>query len=117
METAEKEKKLKIPFTGRSSGQSAFDPNVSAKLRNASKVNKDGLFANFETCENGLTEEQVHEKQEKFGPNEVATEKAPAWYLQFLQAFITPFNGILIVIASISFVTDVVMASTPAERD
>ncbi|HSY77506.1 MAG TPA: magnesium-translocating P-type ATPase, partial [Bacteroidia bacterium] len=54
---------------------------------------------------------------EKFGPNEVASEKAPAWYIQFAQAWITPFNGILIVIAVISFITDVGMAATPAERD
>jgi len=117
METTEKEKKLKIPFTSRSNGQSAFDPAVASKLRNASKVTKDALFTNLETCEGGLTEEQVTEKQEKFGQNEVATEQAPAWYIQFLQAFITPFNGILFVIACISFVTDVVMASTPADRD
>ncbi len=117
METIEKEKKIKIPFTGRSAGQSAFDPAVTGKLRGAAKVVKETLFTNFETCESGLTEEQVQEKQEKFGSNEVATEKAPAWYIQFLQAFLTPFNGILFVIACISFTTDVIYAATPAERD
>ncbi|MGP8215269.1 MAG: magnesium-translocating P-type ATPase [Bacteroidia bacterium] len=97
--------------------QNSFDPVIAGKLKSAAKANKEELFANLGTSEAGLTEEQVQEKQEKFGLNEIASEKAPPWFVQFAQAWITPFNGILIVIAGISFVTDVVMAATPAERD
>jgi len=120
METIEKEKKLKMPnlrFGSSNNTQNSFDSVIAGKLKSAAKASKDELFSSFETCESGLSEEQVTEKQEKFGPNEIASEKAPAWYLQFLQAFITPFNGILIVIAGISFVTDVVMAKTTDDRD
>ncbi len=120
METIEKERKLKMPSLGfgkSANTQNSFDPIIAGKLKSAAKANKDELFANLETCESGLTEEQLVEKHEKFGPNEVASEKAPAWYIQFAQAWITPFNGILIVIAVISFITDVGMAATPAERD
>src|SRR5580698_4024437 len=102
METIEKEKKLKMPnisFGKSNNSQNSFDTVIAGKLKAAGKMNKDGLFSHFETSESGLTEEQVTEKQEKFGPNEVASERAPAWYIQFLQAFITPFNGILFVIA------------------
>lgn len=120
METTEKERKLKMPsFRFGSSGntQNSFDPAIAAKLRGAAKSTKDELFASFGTGESGLTDELLAEKQEKFGPNEIASEKAPPWYVQFMQAWITPFNGILIVIAIISFVTDVAMAPTRAERD
>ena len=120
METVEKERKLKMPNLGfRSSGNTLnnFDSVIAGKLKSAAKATKDELFTNLGTCESGLTEEQLAEKQEKFGPNEIASEKAPAWYIQFAQAWITPFNGILLVIAGISFVTDVVMAATPEDRD
>lgn len=117
MEGVEKESKIKFPFASRNTQQNAFDAQVSALLRNASKEPKENLFSALETGENGLTEEKVQEKIEKYGTNEVATEKAPSWYIQFLLAFLTPFNGILIVIACISFVTDAVMAATPQDRD
>ncbi len=120
METIEKERKLKMPnlsFGKSGNSQNSFDPIIAGKLKSAAKATKEELFTNLDTCESGLTEEQLAEKQEKFGPNEIASEKAPAWYIQFMQAWITPFNGILIVIAAISFVTDVTMAATPAERD
>ncbi len=117
METAEKESKIKFPFVTRGTQQNAFDAQILAILRDAAKAANDVLFSNLETSESGLTQEKVKEKKEKFGPNEVATEKAPSWIMQFLLAFLTPFNGILAVIASISFITDVVMAPTLQERD
>ncbi len=117
MEATEKESKIRFPFTTRGTQQNAFDTQVTAMLREASGAKTENLYANLETGETGLAEEQVKEKLEKYGLNEVVTEKAPSWVVQFLLAFLTPFNGILAVIACISFVTDVVMAPTPAERD
>jgi Mg2+-importing ATPase len=120
METIEKERKLKMPsLSFGKSGNSAnsFDPVIAGKLKSAAKANKEELFSNLETCETGLTEEQLAEKQEKFGPNEIASEKAPPWFVQFAQAWITPFNGILLVIAAISFYTDVIRPTNPADRD
>src|ERR1700722_2025526 len=120
METTEKERKLKMPslsFGKSGNTQNSFDPVIAGKLKSAAKATKEELFINLETCETGLTEEQLQDKHEKFGPNEIASEKAPPWFIQFMQAWITPFNGILLVIAAISFVTDVVMAPSRAERD
>jgi len=63
-----------------------------------------------------LSSEQVEKIQESIGFNEVEHEKAPAWYIQLLQAFVNPFIVVLIVIACISLVTDVILASRE-ERD
>jgi Mg2+-importing ATPase len=93
-----------------------FDHEAATKLRNASRTDKNYFFAMLDTQETGLSDAQVHEKQQQFGPNEVAHEKAPAWYIQLLQAFINPFIGILIVIAIVSLITDVFLAA-PADRD
>ncbi len=64
----------------------------------------------------GLSEEEVETKRAKCGVNEIQHEKAPAWYRQLLEAFINPFIGVLIIIATISFIMDVVMAP-PGEED
>ena len=93
-----------------------FDQAAAAKLRNAARIDKNNLFALLDAQESGLTDAQVHEKKQHFGPNEVAHEKAPAWYIQLLQAFINPFIGILLVIAIVSLITDVFLAA-PADRD
>src|ERR1700744_4069980 len=89
---------------------------AATKLRNAARSDKNYFFAMLNTQETGLSDAQVHEKQQQFGPNEVAHEKAPAWYIQLLQAFINPFIGILIVIAIVSLITDVFLAA-PEDRD
>ena len=93
-----------------------FDQAAATKLRNAARTEKNYFFAMLDAQETGLTDTQVHEKQQHFGPNEVAHEKAPAWFIQMLQAFINPFIGILIVIAIVSLITDVFLAA-PADRD
>jgi P-type Mg2+ transporter len=93
-----------------------FDAVAAAKLRGVSRAHRSSVLAMLGSQETGLTEDQVEEQLQQFGPNEVAHEKAPAWYVQLLQAFINPFIGILIVIAIVSLITDVFLAA-PEDRD
>ncbi|HLZ86410.1 MAG TPA: HAD-IC family P-type ATPase, partial [Puia sp.] len=93
-----------------------LDPAAATKLRTAARAGRNELFVLLDAGESGLGEIEVREKQYQFGANEVAHEKAPAWYIQLLQAFINPFIGILIVIAIVSLITDVFLAA-PADRD
>jgi Mg2+-importing ATPase len=53
----------------------------------------------------------VEEKRAVSGLNDVTHDKAPAWYVQLFQAFIeSRFIGVLMLIAIVSFITDVMMA-------
>ena len=88
----------------------------SQKLKTAAKANQEQLYEFVESNPLGLSKKQVHDKQLQFGHNEVAHEKAPAWYVQLLQSFLNPFIGVLIIIAIISLITDVAMA-LPGDRD
>jgi Mg2+-importing ATPase len=96
--------------------ENEFDTVAAERLRAAAKANKAALFSLMESRETGLTGDEVAEKQKVSGTNEVAHEKAPAWYVQLLQAFLNPFIGVLIVIALVSLITDVYMAA-PGDRD
>ncbi|MBC7511707.1 MAG: magnesium-translocating P-type ATPase [Ferruginibacter sp.] len=93
-----------------------FNTNAERELKNAAKADKDGYLAMLNSKETGLSFTEVQNKQKQFGLNEIAHEKAPAWYIQFLQAFLNPFIGVLIVIAIISLITDVLIIS-PKDRD
>jgi P-type Mg2+ transporter len=96
--------------------ENEFDTVATERLRSAARADKSALFTLLESRETGLNEAEVLEKQRMVGANEVAHEKAPAWYIQLLQAFINPFIAVLIVIALVSLITDVFMAA-PADRD
>jgi len=63
----------------------------------------------------GLTPEQVEERLEQYGPNQITQEKPPTWYQQLFHAFVTPFNGVLFAVSIVSLFTDVIFAA-PEDR-
>jgi len=99
------------------SSSTGFNDRAATLLRNASGQDKPGLFKLLDSEDGGLDADTVESKLEKYGANEVAHDKAPAWYVQLLQAFIDPFIGVLILIAVVSLITDVILAPDPAQRD
>jgi Mg2+-importing ATPase len=109
-----KKKKDENGSTGKSLG---FNDRTATLLRDASGLDKPGLLKLLESGESGLDSMEVEHKLEKLGANEVAHDKAPAWYVQLLQAFVDPFIGVLILIAVVSLITDVMLAPDPAQRD
>ncbi|QEM08519.1 magnesium-translocating P-type ATPase [Mucilaginibacter rubeus] len=92
-----------------------LDENAAKKLRQAAGDEQHNFLNLLESNEHGLDTHSVADKHRQFGANEIAHEKAPAWYVQLFQAFLNPFIAVLIVLASVSFITDVLM-SPPADR-
>jgi Mg2+-importing ATPase len=113
-ETAEKIKKH-MPFTNKADSYKLSQEDEKG-LRDISMLQKESCFHNLNTCQAGLTEEAADERLKIHGPNEIVHDKAPGWYVQFLQAFVNPFIAVLIVIAVISLITDVLVVA-PADRD
>ena len=62
-----------------------------------------GLNTSFLGLENSTAADLL----DQYGPNEVDMEKAPKWFVQLFKAFLTPFNGVLFLVALVSFFTDV----------
>lgn len=89
---------------------------AATKLQNVSRSDQELYFAMLDSSNEGLSVLHAKERLNKFGLNEVHHEKAPAWIKQLISAFINPFIGILIIIAVISFILDVWLAS-PGEAD
>lgn len=110
---AETTRKLKISNNGFVSG---FDEAAVTKLRTVSKEDNKSFYTTLESNEHGLSKADVANKKGKFGLNEIQHEKAPAWYVQLFQAFLNPFIAVLIILASVSFVMDVLLAA-PGEQD
>ena len=63
----------------------------------------------------GLDEEMVQDRRERFGINKITRQKKMSIFSRLSKAFFNPFTCILLLLASVSFVTDVVLAA-PEER-
>ena len=59
----------------------------------------------LDTSRHGLTNSAAERRSDEIGLNEIAHEKAPAWYVQLVHAFINPFIGVLAVLGVVSYAT------------
>ncbi|MGN6770474.1 MAG: magnesium-translocating P-type ATPase [Rhizobiaceae bacterium] len=73
-------------------------------------------LANFKGHPDGLTVAEAADRLAKDGPNEVAHDKPPHVFVQFLLAFRNPFIAVLMVLAAISTVTDIVLPLRAGEE-
>jgi Mg2+-importing ATPase len=73
-------------------------------------------LANFKGHLDGLTVAEATERLAKDGPNEVAHDKRPHAFVQFLLAFRNPFIAVLMTLAAISAVTDIVLPLRAGEE-
>ena len=65
----------------------------------------------------GLTDAEVDRRRRIYGKNEVAHDKPPPWWAQFLKAFSSPFILVLLILAIVSYITDVYLAREPQAVD
>jgi len=70
----------------------------------------------FHTSPSGLVSEQLEPAREKYGKNIIASNKQDTLLVKIIKAFVTPFTVILLLLAGISFFTDVIIAE-PSERE
>lgn len=88
---------------------------IAKKLSEYSKMEKYMLLSALKTREKGLDIVDVEVLSEQYKSNEISHEKPTPWYIQLIKAFVNPFTLVLLVIAAISFLTEVVLAS-PEEK-
>ncbi|HYM92913.1 MAG TPA: HAD-IC family P-type ATPase, partial [Chitinophagaceae bacterium] len=106
--------KAKIGFSR--NGSYGFGENALKKLNEVSCSDSNSFLALLNSDIKGLSGIEVEKNQLEFGLNEIEHEKAPAWYKQLFYAFLTPFNAVLLIIATVSIVIDVFLAA-PADKD
>lgn len=104
----------KISFSKDSNN--GFDEAAMNILQNVSHSDSDIFLSTLQSTADGLSETEVKQKRTQYGLNEIAHEKAPTWYKQLFTSFLTPFNGVLIIIAIVSLVIDVFLVP-PGEGD
>ena len=84
-----------IPTAAGKSGSAS----VRAAVAQEAFRDREALFVDLDTSAAGLDEEQIAERLDRDGNNEVSHEKPPHWARQLLRAFKNPFIIVLLVLA------------------
>jgi Mg2+-importing ATPase len=96
---------MEHPFSGSSApARDSRTPSADV-LQHLAWLDADAALSQLDARRTGLEEDEVERRRERFGRNEVAHEKPPAWYIQLGHAFGNPFNILLTTLAVVSWLT------------
>ena len=84
---------------------------VEKELRDNSKLEVKKLFEKFQTSYEGISIVESDERLEKYGKNTIEIKNENTIWHKLKEAFINPFNIVLMMVAAITFFTDVVIAT------
>ena len=76
----------------------------------------ESTFANYKTSALGLVDDQVEENRDTYGENVITKGQEDSMIKKIYESIINPFTVILLVIALVSFITNVWLAK-PGEQD
>ena len=85
-------------------------------LLKASKVSVKALLQEYGNTNKGYGLEDVSKMRERFGENQITEHKSDSVLKKIWDAFINPFTVVLIILATISFVTDIVLPA-PGDKE
>ena len=72
------------------------------------------LFSELNSRETGLNQIEADERLEEYGKNIIDIQNSNNLFERLKEAIINPFNIVLIVVAIITYITDVIIAETPS---
>lgn len=87
------------------------DRSVHPRVLDYAYTQTDVIRQEWNISQQGYTDEQVEESRSRYGRNVLAGRASDTVLYRVRRAFINPFSIILLVLAVISFVTDVLLAS------
>jgi Mg2+-importing ATPase len=74
-------------------------------LRHAAQITSEQLFTLYQSGSSGLALAAAAERLEQDGPNQVAHERPPPWWLQLWHGFANAFSALLAILATVSWFT------------
>lgn len=84
--------------------------DIEKKLKEYSQMDKKQLFEKLQTSEEGISIVEIEEKIEKYGENILDISNKKTLFDRIKESFVNPFNIVLIIVAIITFITDVVIS-------
>ena len=85
---------------------------VEKNLIEDSKIQVEKLFEKYNTSDAGISIVDIDEKLEEYGPNTIEIKNENTIWHRIKEAFINPFNVVLIIVAIITLFTDVILSKS-----
>ena len=84
---------------------------IELKLKEYGKMDNEEILKKFKTSYEGLSCVEIEEKQDEYGKNILDFKNNNTVFNRLKEAFINPFNIVLILVAIITFFTDVIIST------
>lgn len=85
--------------------------SVNQRIIHYAQAEKEVLYRDFQVTQDGYNEKQAEKRREQYGGNILEGRSVDTIFYRLRRAFLNPFTMILLVLAVISFITDVLLAS------
>lgn len=109
-------KSIRQKVNGGASAANGKQSKLSARIAVEAGSTLESTLQRLATSRFALTEAEAASRLVRFGANEVSHDKAPHALVQLLTAFNNPFVIVLLILAAITYVTDVYLAG-PGDRE
>lgn len=86
---------------------------IEQKVYSYARLTTEELFDHFSTSQEGLISSEAESRQHEFGKNIITAGNKNTTLHRLKEAVINPFNIILLLIAAITYFTDIAMSSRP----
>lgn len=83
---------------------------IESNLKRYAKMDKQNILKEYKTSSDGLSCIEIEEKQEEYGKNIIDIKNNKTLLNRLNEAFINPFNIVLILVAGVTFFTDVIIS-------
>lgn len=87
--------------------------DTELKLRSYASLTAEELFTHLSSAHAGLTNQEAENRQDEFGKNVITTGNKNTMLHRLKEAVINPFNIILLLVAVVTYFTDVVASKKP----
>ena len=84
---------------------------IEKSLKEDSKLENFELFQKYKTSDEGISVVEVDDRLEEYGKNIIEIKNENTIWHKLKEAFINPFNIVLMIVAVITFITDVIVAT------
>ena len=85
--------------------------SIHQRVLHYASAETDALYRDFQISKSGYNDEQVEIRRQQYGSNQLSAHAGDTVLYRLRKAFINPFTIILFILAVISFITDVLLAS------
>ena len=89
----------------------ANQKQIQENLKKYSQMQKEELYNEFGSSSEGISIVDIEEKLDEFGTNSIEIKNENTILHKIKEAIINPFNIVLMLVAAVTFVTDIVLAT------